>query len=452
MDAQRFDAFARTLGQSNNRRAFLRVLGIGVASALLGTFGLDQASAQTPPFGGPGRSCSTSADCPPGMLCDPTTLTCTNPNGPNRRGRSINCTAATDCPPGMTCDTTTQTCSPAGGNNPLNRPSCTAPSDCPTGMTCNPATQLCVQCVTASDCPTGMTCDPTTSTCTGSASGTTCTPTTCAAQLVLCGTIPDGCGGTLNCGTCPCPCGTPGCEPCPPCSATTDCATTQIGHVCLSGACGCNTDTDCPAGLTCNPVLHTCGGGTLVTSSSCPSGQKLCPPMLTGPVPHPNSYCIPSSGCCTTNDCPNNLVCADNQCVCGGATSATPNPCGSTCCSLLGTCCGGTLCCEPNVLGQQGCQYNAAAHAWTCVPLQSNCPPGTKPCALGCCIESCPSGQYVCGDVCCVGCAAPNRVCGNYCIGPLDCCTFGQPGCIDPQPYCVSAGDVGTCLQELPAG
>jgi hypothetical protein len=30
-----------------------------------------------------------------------------------------------------------------------------------------------------------------------------CTPTTCAAHNATCGTIPDGCGGTLSCGTCP---------------------------------------------------------------------------------------------------------------------------------------------------------------------------------------------------------------------------------------------------------
>src|SRR5512132_2786998 len=32
--------------------------------------------------------------------------------------------------------------------------------------------------------------------------GTTCTPTTCAAQGAQCGSISNGCGGTLECGTC----------------------------------------------------------------------------------------------------------------------------------------------------------------------------------------------------------------------------------------------------------
>src|SRR5262249_19995160 len=32
-----------------------------------------------------------------------------------------------------------------------------------------------------------------------------CTPTTCAAKGLNCGTIPDGCGGTLTCGVCAAP-------------------------------------------------------------------------------------------------------------------------------------------------------------------------------------------------------------------------------------------------------
>jgi hypothetical protein len=36
----------------------------------------------------------------------------------------------------------------------------------------------------------------------GCINGSCCTPTTCAAEGIDCGTIPDACGGTLNCGTC----------------------------------------------------------------------------------------------------------------------------------------------------------------------------------------------------------------------------------------------------------
>jgi len=49
--------------------------------------------------------------------------------------------------------------------------------------------------------------------------GTDCTPTTCAAEEANCGTIPDGCGGELDCGTCvsgECGVTTPNVCGCPP--------------------------------------------------------------------------------------------------------------------------------------------------------------------------------------------------------------------------------------------
>src|SRR5262249_33612673 len=47
---------------------------------------------------------------------------------------------------------------------------------------------------------------PTTTTTTSTTATTTttmCTPTTCTAEGADCGSISDGCGGTLDCGTCP---------------------------------------------------------------------------------------------------------------------------------------------------------------------------------------------------------------------------------------------------------
>src|SRR5439155_16522450 len=69
-----------------------------------------------------------------------------------------------------------------------------------------------------------------------------CTPTTCALQYATCGTIGDGCGGTLSCGSCPAPytCGGGGianqcgCVP----------AACQVGQ-CGSIADGCGGTLDC---------------------------------------------------------------------------------------------------------------------------------------------------------------------------------------------------------------
>jgi len=64
-----------------------------------------------------------------------------------------------------------------------------------------------------------------------------CTPTTCAAKGANCGTIPDGCGGTLTCGVCTAP------------------------NVCVANVCGVCTPTTCAAlGKNCGTVPDGCGG------------------------------------------------------------------------------------------------------------------------------------------------------------------------------------------------
>ena len=68
-----------------------------------------------------------------------------------------------------------------------------------------------------------------------------CTPTTCAARGKNCGTIPDGCGGTLTCGIC---------------TAPNTCGGAGVANVC--GVC---TPTTCAAlGKNCGTVPDGCGG------------------------------------------------------------------------------------------------------------------------------------------------------------------------------------------------
>src|SRR5207245_2547445 len=79
---------------------------------------------------------------------------------------------------------------------------CTAPDVCTAG-TCVGGAAL--NCNDGNPCTTD-TCAPATG-CVHTPIGgcVICTPTTCAAQGKNCGTIPDGCGGTLTCGVCPAP-------------------------------------------------------------------------------------------------------------------------------------------------------------------------------------------------------------------------------------------------------
>ena len=65
-----------------------------------------------------------------------------------------------------------------------------------------------------------------------------CTPTTCVTQGKTCGEIPDGCGGTLQCGTCANP--TPVCNSnvCTACTNASQCGT---GAICCGGSCTVST-------------------------------------------------------------------------------------------------------------------------------------------------------------------------------------------------------------------
>jgi hypothetical protein len=98
-----------------------------------------------------------------------------------------------------------------------------------------------------------------------------CTPTTCAAQGKNCGTIPDGCGGTLSCGSCAAPqsCGGSGvANVCGGCTPTVSCA--SAGYHCGPLADGCGNTLNCgtcDSGMTCNSGI--CG---------CKSGLRFCDP------------------------------------------------------------------------------------------------------------------------------------------------------------------------------
>src|SRR5215813_471030 len=136
---------------------------------------------------------------------------------------------------------------------------------------------------------------------------TTCTPTSCFAQGKNCGSIADGCGGTLNCGTCtaPQPCGGGGvanvggaaaCTPttcavqgkncgsiadgcggtlnCGTCTAPQTCGGGGVANVCSAAAC---TPTTCAAqGKNCGTIADGCGGtlgcGACLAPQTCGGG------------------------------------------------------------------------------------------------------------------------------------------------------------------------------------
>jgi chitinase len=105
-------------------------------------------------------------------------------------------------------------------------------------------------------------------------SGGTCTPTTCSAQGKNCGSISDGCGGTLSCGSCTSPqtCGGGGtANVCGSSCTPTTCSAQGKNCGSISDGCGgtlscgsCTSPQTCGGGGTAN----VCGGGSSGTTTS----------------------------------------------------------------------------------------------------------------------------------------------------------------------------------------
>jgi hypothetical protein len=142
-----------------------------------------------------------------------------------------------------------------------------------------------------------------------------CVPTTCAAQGATCGSVPDGCYGTLQCGECG-----PGqvcsgnqCVACQPttcaaqgatcgslgdgCGGTLQCGECAPGLVCSHSQCVDCVQTTCAAqGATCGSIWNACGGplqcGTCSSGNICVDNQCVePPPKVVNPPQHCRGLC-----------------------------------------------------------------------------------------------------------------------------------------------------------------
>jgi hypothetical protein len=129
---------------------------------------------------------------------------------------------------------------------------------------------------------------------------TPCTPATQCTGGATCGAQPDGCGGSIVCGTC------------------------SAGSVCHSGSC-CTPQTQCAPGQ-CGPAASDGCGGTL-SCGGCAAGQTC----------YAGSCCSPQKACLTGD-------CGEVDDGCGGTLSC------SGACPVGTTCGGGGI---PNVCGKQ---------------------------------------------------------------------------------------------------
>jgi hypothetical protein len=206
---------------------------------------------------------------------------------------------------------------------------------------------------------------------------------------------------------------------CGPPGHCVDCTGAVAGHVCVNGACGCNTPTDCPVASACQSN-HTCG-------SSCGGGgQGGC-----------------NGGCCSTGNCvafDNNHCgaacnpCGGQQPTCGADGScngdcgdAGNGTCQNSCCGS-GTCaaitpqtCGnpGSTCvdCTSSPAGNQ-CEMFGGLNFCGCdgPGNQTQCPPNNA-CYMLQCGVAC-DGQHPCNGGCCSG--------GNMPAACLDNCPSGE--------------------------
>ena len=288
-------------------------------------------------------------------------------------GRTIDCgpCAVRTCKSGV-CNDATDTCEYSNQTN---------------GQPGNNCTTLCCN----GDCCTpGQVCNTT------GATPVCCTPTKTTCEVgVDCGNVPDGCGGTVNCGTCPVvTCKSVACTG-NTCNYTGINGTT--GPNC-STVCCTNTSTGnsvcCPAGTTTCNELGNCG---------CPTGTKQC-----------GAQCIPNASCCTGST--------------PGCSGSTPN------------------CCVEN--GQGVCR--ACCNAGQC-PTPPTCSVAT--CTDGVC------GTAPLQDVQGPGCTAPGKICCNgFCVedeaGQCPICCQTPDICraaFGPQAECVGSGacrvgSVDTCV------
>lgn len=150
--------------------------------------------------------------------------------------------------------------------------------------------------------------------------GPGCVPTTCEKLGAACGTMPDGCGGTL---VCPTKCVAP--ETCGGAGVANQCGCTKTtcaaqGKDCGEIADGCGGTLpcgQCKPGETCgaNQKPNVCGLGTCVTKTCAEQGVEC------GPAPLGN-------GCDGPLECPpcqGGLVCSGGACACPPAwTTALP--------------------------------------------------------------------------------------------------------------------------------
>jgi hypothetical protein len=307
-------------------------------------------------------------------------------------------------------------------------PTCTPTTCSASGLSCGSAPDGCGGALSCGTCPTGSFCSG------GVCKTSMCTPTTCAALGYNCGTWSDGCGGTLGCGACTSPASCGGGGKIGVCGGTTCTKTTcsALGLSCGSASDGCGGSLSCG---TC-PTGSFCSGGACKTSTctattcsalglSCGSASDGCGGSLSCGTCPTGSFC--SGGACKTSTC-TAATCASLGYDCGSWADGCGGTlvCGS--CVAPKTCGGGG---KPGVCGGTSCAPT------TCAALGYNCGLWADGCGGSLNCGACPAPAT------CAGGGLPG-VCGGTPCAPTTCAKLGFD-CGKTADGCGGVLDCGAC-------
>jgi hypothetical protein len=257
--------------------------------------------------------------------------------------------------------------------------------------------------------------------------------TTCTAQGATCGTLPDGLGGTLDCGTCatgstctnnvcvspPLACSHSECtlgSPLP--QGCSSCATT----VCNADAYCCNNSWDSTCVTEAQQMCgSTCSGGGSCTPKTCASQGAACGGLSDGCGGTLNCGTCANGGTCTNNTCgPPPSTCSHSECATGGALSQGCSSCATTVCNADSYCCGavwdGTCVSEATQLCGSTCSGGGSCTPKTCASQGAACGGISDGCG----------GTLNCGT-CANGATCFNNACEPIPVCAHSECTPGGP-------------------------
>lgn len=197
----------------------------------------------------------------------------------------------------------------------------------------------------------------------GSGDSCTCIPKACWQLVKTCGDWDNGCGGTINCGTCP---AGQACLAAGQCVAA--CVPNCIDKTCGSDGCGGSCGT-CPTGWSC------------LANGTCGDTTPPCVPNCTGKT-------CGSDGCNgTCGTCSSGNICENGRCIPECISDCSGKNCGLNSCGVsCGTCAPGFVCrsnwcaiqqCVPNctnkACGDDGCNGSCGTCASDSTCVNSQC-------------------------------------------------------------------------------